>query len=122
MRGFFTSPSEVVWALLTYTDWWQPPTSSILQVGSARRDAIGGTRDGIRDGLLDTLDVRAELSRRMQSVEDADRQLLYLWYVVQLPAGDIATRLGVSRRQCFRRRASAIRKIVEMGEVAPAPA
>jgi hypothetical protein len=45
-----------------------------------------------------------------------DRRLLYLWYVVQLPASRIAQLVGISRRQCFRRRASAIRRIVELGD------
>jgi DNA-directed RNA polymerase specialized sigma subunit len=75
-----------------------------LQVGPARRKS--GFPEGIPAGLLETLDVRAE----------RDRQVLYLWYVVQLPAEDIAKTVRISRRQCFRRRARAIRKIVEFGE------
>ena len=42
-----------------------------------------------------------------------DRRLLYLWYLRQLPAHEIARELRISRRQCFRRRATAIRAIVE---------
>lgn len=108
------SPRQVVWSLLTYTDWWQPATSSLLQVGPARRKS--GFPEGIPAGLLETLDVRAELCRRVSLLEDRDRQVLYLWYVVQLPAEDIAKTVRISRRQCFRRRARAIRKIVEFGE------
>jgi DNA-directed RNA polymerase specialized sigma subunit len=52
----------------------------------------------------------------MQFLRESDRRLLYLWYVVQLSAVDIARALGISRRQCFRRRASAIRRIVELGD------
>jgi hypothetical protein len=102
----------VVRALITYTDWWQPSTASIMQVG--RRHGIG--HDGIRPGLLDTLDLRAELCRRMQLVGDRDRELLYLWYVRQDPVEDIARALRVSRRQCFRRRSAAIRTIVDGAE------
>jgi DNA-directed RNA polymerase specialized sigma24 family protein len=108
------SPRQVVWSLLTYTDWWQPATSSVLQVGAARRKSQ--FPEGIPAGLLETLDVRAELCRRVSLLEDRDRQVLYLWYVVQLPAEDIAKTVRISRRQCFRRRARAIRKIVEFGE------
>jgi DNA-directed RNA polymerase specialized sigma subunit len=72
--------------------------------------------DGLRTGLLESLDVRAELCRRVSKLEDRDRDLLFLWYVVQLVAEDIAKALGISRRQCFRRRARAIRRIVELGE------
>lgn len=102
----------VVRALITYTDWWQPTTASILQVGRRRV----GEHDGIHPGLLDTLDLRGELCRRMQLVDDRDRRLLYLWYVRQDPVEDIARDLRISRRQCFRRRAAAIRTIVDDGE------
>jgi capsular exopolysaccharide synthesis family protein len=71
--------------------------------------------DGIGVGLLDRLDERAELRRRMQVLGEPDRRLLYLWYVAQLPATRIAQALGISRRQCFRRRASAVKRIVEFG-------
>jgi len=114
MSGFLVTHAEVVWGLLTYTDWWQPSTSSVLQVGGARRSSA--ISDGVRSGLLDRLDERAELRRRMQLLHESDRRLLYLWYVVQLPAREIAMALGISRRQCFRRRASAIKCIVELGE------
>ena len=108
------SPDRVIQSLLTYTDWWQPATTSVLQVGRARRKVELG--DGLRAGLVETLDVRTELCRRVSKLEDRDRELLYLWYVVQLDAGDISKALGISRRQCFRRRARAIQKIVELGE------
>jgi len=105
------TPDAVARALITYTDWWQPTTASILQVG--RRQL--GERDGLHPGLLGSLDLRAELCRRMQRVEDRDRHLLYLWYVRQETVEDIARALRISRRQCFRRRAAAIRTVVDDG-------
>ena len=65
--------------------------------------------------MLDTLPERDELCRRMRQLNERDRRLLYLWYLRQLPAHEIARELRISRRQCFRRRASAIRRIVELG-------
>ena len=59
-----SSSEQVVWALITYTDWWQPTTSSVYRVGN-RRGTFAS--DGIRAGLLDTLVVRDELCRRMQT-------------------------------------------------------
>lgn len=114
MSGLLTHPAGVVFALLRYTDWWQPGTSSVIQVGAARRNLSHS--DGIPLGLLGTLDERAELCRRMQQLSEAERSVLFLWYVRQLAVEDIAKELRISRRQCFRRRASAIRKIVELGE------
>ncbi len=107
------SAREVIRTLVTYTDWWQPSSTSVLQVGVARRS--NDLAEGFRPGLLDTLDERTELSRRMQSVEERDRYLLFLWYVQQLEVADIARRVGLSRRQCFRRRTKTIRSLVDDG-------
>jgi DNA-directed RNA polymerase specialized sigma subunit len=106
---------EIVRALLTYTDWWQPRTSSVLQVGALRRAGKEHT-DGIPAGLLATIDVRDELRRRMASLGERDRTLLFLWYVRQLAVGDIAKAIHASRRHCFRLRAAAIHKLVQLGE------
>jgi hypothetical protein len=107
---------QVVRALLTYTDWWQPATASVIPVGGARRD--NGHGDGIRPGLLDTLDERSELCRRMSFLDDRERLVLFLWYVKQLEVRDIARAAHVSRRQCFRIRARAIRSLVDVDRVA----
>ena len=109
-----TSPHEVARCLIMYTDWWQPFTSSVLQVGAARRK--GKDPIDFRSGLLETLDERTELARRVCQLHEPDRHLLLMWYVQQLPTEDIAEILGISIRQCFRRRARAVRKIVELGE------
>jgi len=114
VSGVLAHPAGVVTALLRYTDWWQPGTSSVIQVGAARRSTWHS--DGIPAGLLATLDERTELSRRMQHLTEGERNVLFLWYMRQLAVSDIARELRISRRQCFRRRASAVRKIVELGE------
>ena len=113
------SPNQVVWALITYTDWWQPNTESVYRVG-ARRGTFA--TDGIRDGLFDTLSERDELCRRMLQMRESDRRLLWLWYLRQLPVHEIAQDLRIGRRQCFRRRASAIQRIVELGDPVAADA
>ena len=113
--GWLLFPNEVIRCLVTYTDWWQPATSSLIQVGAAARRGNGHT-DGLQSGLLENLDKRTELCLRMQQISDRDRQILFLWYVEQLPVWDIARAVGISRRQCFRRRAQALRKIAELGE------
>jgi DNA-directed RNA polymerase specialized sigma subunit len=105
------SQEEVIGSLIRYTDWWQPATSSVLQVGVARRGS--DVADGIPHGLLETLDERTELCRRMRRIDDTDRSILFLWYVKQLAAQDIAREVGISRRQCFRRRARAIRVLLD---------
>jgi DNA-directed RNA polymerase specialized sigma subunit len=108
------SGRDVVRCLITYADWWQPSTSSVLEVANARRSREFG--DGLHSGLVETLDERRELCRRAGQLSDRDRKLLFLWYVVQLRADDVATKLRISRRHCFRLRADAIRKVVKLGE------
>jgi DNA-directed RNA polymerase specialized sigma subunit len=114
MRVMFASRRDVIRALLTYTDWWQPFTSSVFQVGNARRGSSAG--DGIREGLLATLDERTELARRMALLEERDRKVLFLWYVRQLDAVDISRELRVSRRHCFRLHSRAIQAVIDAGE------
>jgi DNA-directed RNA polymerase specialized sigma24 family protein len=107
----FESVPDVVRALITFTDWWQPFTSSVLQVGGARRSSDFG--DGLRDGLLATIGERSELSRRIRALEERDRRILFLWYVQELPAHEVAKEVGISRRHCFRRRSAALRALVD---------
>lgn len=107
------SPYEVVWCLITYTDWMQPPTGSVMKVGAARLDKNIG--DGLKEGLLETVEERSELCCRVARLPERDRRILFMWYVRQMHVDDVADDLGISRRQCFRRRKQAIDKIVEMG-------
>jgi len=89
-----------------------------MRLGAARRSS--GAGDGLPAGLLDSMAERAELCRRMQQVSEPDRQLLFLWYVRQLTVEEIARAIGISRRQCFRRRSGVIRRIVELADPARA--
>lgn len=114
MSVYLASPMSVVRGLVTYTDWWQPSTGSVMPVGAARRGSA--VSDGLAPGLLESLDERIELSRRMRAMDDRDRRLLFLWYVRQLSATEIARELGISRRHCFRLRSEAIRRLVELGD------
>jgi len=105
---------QVIRCLLTYTDWWQPNTTSVYYVGRAGRDRV--LAEGLRPGLLEHLDERSELCQRMQRLTDRDRRLLFLWYLEQRAVDEIAKELKISRRQCFRRRREAIQAIIEAGE------
>jgi DNA-directed RNA polymerase specialized sigma subunit len=106
------SPQHVIRCLVTYTDWWQPDTTSVLQVAASRSQ----NQQGFRQGLIDTLEERTEICRRMEHLTGRDRHLLFLWYVEQRPTEEIARVLGISRRQCFRRKSRAIKTLVHLGE------
>jgi DNA-directed RNA polymerase specialized sigma24 family protein len=110
--GLLGSERDVVRCLVTYTDWWQLVSASVLQLGGrGRRHAA----DGLRPGLVETIEERTELCRRMALITPRERHVLFLWYVGQLAAGEVAGAVGISRRQCFRVRARALRRLVELG-------
>jgi DNA-directed RNA polymerase specialized sigma subunit len=105
------TPEQVVRCLVTYTDWWQPDTTSVLQVAASGSQ----NQEGFRSGLIETLDEREEICRRMDHLDDRDRHLLFLWYVEQRPTEEISRAIGISRRQCFRRKSRAISTLVQLG-------
>jgi DNA-directed RNA polymerase specialized sigma subunit len=113
-KSLLNSPAQVIRCLVTYPDWWQPLTSSFYKVVSIKRR--GAANQGFREGLVESLDERTELCRRMHLLDKSDRFLLYLWYVRQAPVNEVSKESGLSRRQCFRRRASAIRTLAEAAE------
>lgn len=107
-----STPAEVINCLVTFADWWQPSTSSFMSIqGCKRKDRS----DGLHPGLVNTLELRSELCLRMELLSHKDRELLFLWYVRQLHVDDIASITHISRRQCFRRRSSAVRRLVDAG-------
>lgn len=108
-----SSPDAVARCLVTFPDCLQPSTGSVLSFSGVKRKDKG---DGLRAELTNLLEVRVELRRRMQLLEERDRELLFLWYVRPLHVDDIANELGISRRQCFRRRVNALRAVVAAGE------
>jgi hypothetical protein len=108
------SPGRVEWCLETFTDWWQPPTTSILQVAAARR--ASDVPDGFQSGMLETLDERTELCRRVWSLPPRERHILFLLYVKLASVDEAARAAGVSRRHLFRCKARALRRIVDLGE------
>lgn len=112
--SLLNSPAQVIRCLVTYPDWWQPLTSSFYRVGAIKRR--GAASQGFRGGLVESLDERTELSRRMRLLDMSDRYLLYLWYIRQAPVNEVSKESGLSRRQCFRRRANAIRALAEAAE------
>jgi DNA-directed RNA polymerase specialized sigma24 family protein len=99
--------------LETSRDWYQPASTSVLQLGTSR---VKGDRDEVfGPGFLGGLDERTVLWRRLRCLEPVDRELLLLWHVAGLPPGEVARRIGMSRRHCFRRRDAALRALARMG-------
>lgn len=105
----------VIRCLSTWTDWWQPTSSSIVSL-DARRPSLDQTRDPFRQGLLESIDERTELRWRLDHLEAVDREILYRFYVLMSPAEQVAEDVGLSTRQCFRRRNAAVRALAALAE------
>jgi DNA-directed RNA polymerase specialized sigma24 family protein len=99
-------------ALGRYTDAFQPCSGSISAVPSARS---GGDRFPFHPALLDGLEERAELRRRMAWLPEGEARVLIRWYIEGAHPDAIARDLGCSVRHVYRRRAAAIERLVAMG-------
>lgn len=106
---------DLIRCLVTFADWWQPTTTSVLSMRSVPtpRDP---SRDPFQPGLLDRIEERAELHRRLAHLEPRDREILFHFYVSSLPASEVAERTGLSIRQCFRRRNRALDELLAVGQ------
>jgi DNA-directed RNA polymerase specialized sigma24 family protein len=99
-------------ALRRYTDPFQPKTSSVTTLGG-RPGSFQASP--FHPGLLDDLDERAELRRRMAWLPDEEAIVLVRWYVEGARPEVIAEALGCSVRHVYRRRATGLAAVVEMG-------
>lgn len=111
------SRREVIRCLITYTDWAQPISASIIKTGAGQRTTEHN--DGLRPGLLETIEERFELCRRVEQLSDRERLVLFFSYVEQLPVAEIARRAEISYRYCNRVRARAIQRIMDLGDPSP---
>jgi hypothetical protein len=98
-------------ALARYTDAFQPRTSSV----SSLSRGSGGDHFPFHPSLLDGMDDRAELRRRMQWLDAEECLILVRWYVEGARPEVIAGALRRSVRHVYRRRVSAIERIVALG-------
>src|SRR5712692_8801428 len=101
MDGVLESPAQVRCCLERLRHLYQPATTSLLQIGAFPRR--GRPTEIFHPGFIDELDERTELGRRLRCLEDRDRTILMLWHVAGVPPGEVARRVGVSRRQHRRR-------------------
>ncbi len=109
------TPSEVKRCLERSGDWYQPATTtSFLRIGSHHRTF--SQEEPFGPGFIDAVDESMELRRRLQCLDPRDREILVLWHVLGLPPGEVARRVGISRRHCFRRRTAAIEEVVKLGD------
>jgi len=108
-----STSASVERALTRYTDYLQPRTSSVTALGGGGKGS--GPGDPFHPALLEGLEERTELARRMAWLEREEAVVLFRWYVEGAKPTVIAASLGRSLRHVYRRRASGIEAIVALG-------
>lgn len=106
---------DVIRCLVTYTDWWQPTTTSVMTTQGTKRS--GDVPPTFKPGFVESIDERWELEWRLGWLDEVDVELLYLYYVANRPAAEIADTVGLSIRQCARRRKEAVAAIADLAYV-----
>ena len=101
-------------ALTRFTDPLQPRTGSFTTL-SRSGGGSAGSGSPFHPALLDELEERTELRRRMAWVSDEEAVVLFRWYIEGTKPELIARDLGRSVRHVYRRRTSAIDSIVALG-------
>jgi hypothetical protein len=101
-------------ALSRYTDCLQPRSGSVTALC---RGGSGGAGSGspFHPALLDNLEEREELRRRIAWLSDEEAVVIFRWYVEGAKPEVIAAGLGRSPRHVYRRRSSAVAAIVALG-------
>jgi hypothetical protein len=104
--------ASVEHALSHYSDCCQPRSGSVTSLGGGKGSG-GGT--SFHPALLDDLEERRELGRRMAWLDRDDALVLLRWYVEGARPEAIAAGLARSLRHVYRRRTSAIQALVALG-------
>ncbi len=110
MLDTFTSVER---ALSRYTDCLQPRTGSVTAL--CRGGGSDGSGSPFHPALLDDLEEREELRRRIAWLSDEEGVVLFRWYIEGAKPEAIAAGLGRSPRHVYRRRSSAVAAIVALG-------
>jgi hypothetical protein len=105
--------SEIVLALLRYSDVFDPAAGSLIIVSD---NGLDPHADPFRNGFIGRIEERAELVRRLRRLDQRLTKLLLFWYVWQWPIKRITRNLRVSRQHCYRLRNKAIDDLVAMAE------
>jgi DNA-directed RNA polymerase specialized sigma24 family protein len=106
------SYASVERALTHYTDRLQPRTGSVTSPGGGKGSA---GRNPFHPALLERLEERTELRRRIAWLAPEEAVVLLRWYVEGAKPDRIARDLGRSLRYVYRRRAAGLDTLVALG-------
>ena len=103
--------ADVERALGRYADHFQPRSGSLTVLGGGR--GVGGFP--FHPALLDGLEERDELRRRLACLPDEDVYVLVRWYIEGARPEAIAQELARSPRHVYRRRGQAVGAVAALG-------
>ena len=106
----FETVGQVVRALKSFREYYHPKASGILTISGRNADVDA---DPFRRGFLDSLDLRTELLRRLSTLDERERSVVMLWYVMDRPVAEVCEQLSVSRSHCYRLRDRALANMVD---------
>lgn len=106
----FTTAGDVVRALKAYRDYYDPRSRSVLPTSRSSRDIDA---DPFGRGFLDSIEKRTELLCRLSTLDERERNILMLWYVLDLPVKDVCERLSLSRSHAYRLRDRALLELLD---------
>ena len=112
----FETVGQVTRALKSFRDYYHPRSSGIITGATSKSRDIDA--DPFRHGFLDSIETRAELLRRLSALDERERSVLMLWYVMDQPVHEICDQLSLSRSHCYRVRDRALATMVA-ADVAP---
>lgn len=106
----FATAGDVIRALKAYRDYYDPRSRSVLATSSRSTDI---DRDPFGRGFLDSIETRTELLCRLSTLDERERSILMLWYVLDLPVKEVCERLSLSRSHAYRLRDRALLELLD---------
>ena len=106
----FDTPGEVINTLKTLNDYYCLKSNFIICPKHGKLDIK--SREPFRPGFLDSIEIRKELIKRLNKLEEKEKTILLLFYTFGKPINYIERELHLSCRQCYRIKKKAIENII----------
>lgn len=104
------TPGEVIKTLKTLNDYYCLKSNFIIYPKSNKTDIKD--REPFCPGFLDGIEIRKELLKRLDKLDEKEKTTLLLFYTFYKPIAYIEHRLHLSSRHCYRIKKKAIENII----------
>ena len=104
------SYNEVIITLKSLNDYYYLKSNFIICPKLGKFNTKG--REPFSSGFLESIEIRNELLRRLNKLEEREKNILLLFYTFGKPIDYIEQELHLSSRQCYRIKKKALEKII----------